>query len=33
MRRQRLAGISPRKFTPVTAVIDLDLMGKTTKSL
>ena len=24
MRRQRLAGISPRKFTPVTTVIDLD---------
>jgi putative transposase len=24
MRRQRLAGISPRRFTPVTTVIDLD---------
>ncbi|WP_324612499.1 IS3 family transposase, partial [Mycolicibacterium mucogenicum] len=24
MRRQRLAGISPRKFTPVTTVVDLD---------
>lgn len=24
MRRQQLAGISPRKFTPVTTVIDLD---------
>jgi len=24
MRRQRLAGISPRRFTPVTTVVDLD---------
>jgi putative transposase len=24
MRRQQLAGISPRRFTPVTTVVDLD---------